>query len=105
VAPAAARLCGAAADANWIAPFVAVSARAAVSGPASIVAPSSAAIATERATGADIAIGWVKDDMAVSFLDFNNERCYRHFVVCGDQGKMRMKTTSVSPRKILIGDV
>jgi hypothetical protein len=48
---------------------VAVSARAAVSGLASIVAPISAAIATERAKGADMAIGRVIDDMVVPFLD------------------------------------
>jgi len=68
----AAGFCGAAACASWIAALVAVSARAAVSGPASIVAPISAAIATERAKGADMAIGWVKDDkddMVVPFLD------------------------------------
>jgi hypothetical protein len=68
----AAGFCGAAACASWIAALVAVSARAAVSGLASIVAPISAAIATERAKGADMAIGWVKDDkddMVVPFLD------------------------------------
>src|SRR5579864_9013855 len=74
VAPAPA---GLAACANWIAAWVALSARAAVSGPASTVAPSSAAIATERATGADMAIGRAKDDMAVSFLDVGSE-----LVVC-----------------------
>jgi hypothetical protein len=52
---------------------VAVSARAAVNGPASIVAPISAAIATERAKGADMAIGWVIDDMVVPLLNFADE--------------------------------
>ena len=32
------------------------------------MAPISAAIATERAKGAGMAIGWMKDDMAVPFL-------------------------------------
>jgi hypothetical protein len=49
---------------------VAVSARTAVDRPASIVAPINAAIATERAKGAVVAIGWVKDDMVIPFLDF-----------------------------------
>jgi hypothetical protein len=51
---------------------VAVSARATISGLASIVAPISAAIAIERANRADMAIGGVKDDkddMVVPFLD------------------------------------
>jgi hypothetical protein len=38
--------------------------------PTSIVAPINAAIATERAKGAVVAIGWVKDDMVIPFLDF-----------------------------------
>ena len=63
----AAGFCCAAACASWIAALVAVSPRAAVSGLASIVAPISAAIATERAKGTDMAIGWVKDDMGVPF--------------------------------------
>ena len=41
-------------------------ARAGLSGLASIVAPSSAAIATERAKGAGLAIEWMKDDMVGS---------------------------------------
>jgi hypothetical protein len=32
--------------------------------------PISAAIATERAKGAVTAIGWVKDDVVIPFLDF-----------------------------------
>src|SRR3984893_18548645 len=67
VPPAAVGFWGAAACATWIAALAAVSARAAVSGLASIVAPISAAIATERAKGADTAIGWVIDDMVVPF--------------------------------------
>jgi hypothetical protein len=63
VGPVAAGLCGAVACASWIAASAAVSARAAVSGLASIVAPISTAIATERAKGPGIATGWMKDDM------------------------------------------
>jgi hypothetical protein len=69
VAPVAAGFCGAAAWASWIAALAAVSARAALNGLASIVAPINAAIATERAKGAVVAIGWVKDDMVVPFLN------------------------------------
>lgn len=47
--------------------------RAAVNGLASIVAPISAAIATERRKTADMTIGWVKDDMAVLFTEFGEE--------------------------------
>jgi hypothetical protein len=68
VAHASAGLCGSA-WASWIAGLVAVSARAAKSGLASIVAPINAAIAAERIKRADRLIGWLTDDIAVSFLD------------------------------------
>ena len=99
------RFCGAAACASWIARLVlvTVSARAAGSGLASIVAPINAAIATERAKGAVVTIGWVKDDMVVPFLDFRKlvlspfASCER---LCEDVVEL---ISSVSPRKILMG--
>src|SRR5580658_7881556 len=63
-APKAGWLCGAAACANWNVAVVAGAAQAALSVPASIVAPSRAATATERVTCADMAIGNV--DMLLS---------------------------------------
>jgi hypothetical protein len=55
----------------------ALAAGAALSGLASIVAPSNAATATERVNCADMAIGSEKDDMAVSFLDIGDGQHYR----------------------------
>src|ERR1700688_2015509 len=77
VAPLAAEFAGAAAGvaacASWVAALVALSARAAVSGLTSIVAPKSAAIATERVQGVYNAIAWEKDDMLAPSLDFRSD--------------------------------
>src|SRR3984893_10541079 len=101
VAPAAAGFCGAAACASRIAALVAVSARAAFNGLASIVAPINAAIATERAKGAVVAIGWVKDDMVIPFLDFW-QLVSSPFASCERLHEDVVEIiSSVSPRKIL----
>ena len=65
---------GAATGACWIAAPAASSARAAVSGLASIVALISAATATERGNGAGMAIAPENVDMVISLRDVCSER-------------------------------
>src|ERR1700733_3558508 len=67
MAPAPTLACGTAPCVARLGAALALSARAADIGLASIVAPNRAAIANERANGAGVASGWKKRDMGISF--------------------------------------